>query len=101
MSVPAFRDHYEQRHRRIGEKYLRGRATRYVRRYVEKLPGMGDPAHDVVMEIWFPDREAFDATFRLLAEPDAAQEIAEDEERLFDRAATVSFSVVEFESEMG
>ncbi|MCB2014533.1 MAG: EthD domain-containing protein [Sphingobium sp.] len=101
MSVDAFRDYYEQNHRRIGEKYLRGQAVRYVRRYIEPLTGMGEPAHDVVMEIWFPDEDSYAACMRTLGEPEAAQEIAVDEERLFDRPATVSFSVVEVESPMG
>ena len=33
MSTAAFREYYETHHRLIGEKYLSGYATRYVRRY--------------------------------------------------------------------
>ncbi len=38
MSRAEFIDYYERHHRRIGEKYLSGRALRYVRRYVQPMP---------------------------------------------------------------
>lgn len=100
MTREVFRDHYESRHRLIGEKYLTGFADHYVRRYVEPLPGGGEPGHDVIMEIWLPDRARFEALMQRLAEPEAAAEIAEDEERLFDRAATLTFTVSEVASVM-
>ena len=98
LSREAFRDYYESRHRLIGEKYLAGYAVHYVRRYVELLPGGGEPDHDVVMEIWLPDRERLEALMRRLAEPDVAEEIARDEEQLFDRPATLTFTVSEVAS---
>ena len=52
------------------------------------------------MEIGFADRAAHDRCLATLAEPAVAREIAEDEERLFDRAATLSFSVEECESRL-
>ncbi len=98
LSREAFRDYYESRHRLIGEKYLAGYAVHYVRRYVEPLPGGREPDHDVVMEIWLPDRERLEALMRRLAEPDVAAEIAQDEEQLFDRPATSTFTVSEVAS---
>jgi len=98
MSTEAFRAYYEGNHRLIGEKYLAGFAERYVRRYIEPLPGGGDPPHDVVMEIWLPDRARFEALMQRLSEPEVAAEIAQDEERLFDRAATLTFTVTEVAS---
>ena len=103
MSRADFIDYYERNHRLIGEKYLRGRALRYVRRYVQPMPnpitGVADePEHDVIMEIWFADRAAFDAAMAHLAAPEIAAEIAEDEERVFDRSMHRHFFVEEHES---
>lgn len=103
MSRADFIAYYESNHARIGVKYLTGHACRYVRRYVQPVPdpvtGVPDePEHDVVMEIWFADRAAFDATMARLAEPAVAAEIAADEERLFDRSKHRHFFVEEHES---
>ncbi|WP_375195682.1 EthD domain-containing protein [Sphingobium sp.] len=102
LTVEAFRDHYERHHRRIGERVLAGHALRYVRRYVAPIDaGAPMPDFDVVMEIGFADRAAHDRCLAALAEPAVAQEIAEDEERLFDRTAILSFTVEECESSLG
>lgn len=103
LSLEEFIDRYESGHRLIGEKYLRQHACRYVRRFCRPAPGplfdgAAPPPCDVVMEIWFPDREAYDATMATLMEPAVAAEIAEDEERLFDRSRTTAFVVEEYES---
>lgn len=91
MSMTEFTNYYEATHRRIGEKYLRGRATRYVRRYLHPVPDpltgeVSEPEHDVATEMWFPDRATFETTMAALALPEPAAEIAADEERLFDRS---------------
>ena len=65
MSLEAFRDYYENFHRKIGENYKAG-VCRYVRRYVQPLP---NPAtgqteeldFDVVTETWFDDPAIFKA----------------------------------------
>ncbi|ARS29458.1 EthD domain-containing protein [Sphingomonas sp. KC8] len=103
MSIADFRDYYERHHARIGVKYLSGFAHRYMRRYIVPMPnpvtGVADePDHDVVMEIWFPDRGAFDAAMERLGEPAIAAEIAADEDHLFDRAMHRHFFVDEYES---
>lgn len=103
MSRAEFIDYYERHHASIGVKYLRGHAHRYLRRYVQPMPNpvtgaLDEPDHDVVMEIWFADRAAFDTAMARLAEPAVAAEIAADEERLFDRAKHRHFFVEEHES---
>lgn len=99
LTVEAFRDYYESYHRRIGERVLAGHALRYVRRYVTPIDADAPlPGFDVVMEIDFADRVAHDRCLATLAEPAVAREIAEDEERVFDRAAILSFTVEECES---
>lgn len=105
LSMAEFVERYESGHRLIGERYLRGHACRYLRRYLRPvdLPGHDAPAqpdYDVLMEIWFPDRAAHDAAMAAISAPEAAREIAEDEARLFDRDSVRSFTVEEFESDM-
>lgn len=105
MSMEEFIAYYESKHRLIGEKYMRGYASRYVRRYLEPLPDpttgeRHEPEHDVLMEIWFPDQAAFDAAMAGVTQPGPAKEIADDEARVFDRAKLRSFIVTEYESEV-
>ena len=102
MSTDEFRTYYEGHHRLIGEKYLRGYATRYVRRYLNPVPdlegNLSQPPFDVLLEIWFPDEAAFAACGQRLSEPAVAREIVTDEEKLFDRSQKRSYMVEEYES---
>ena len=102
LTTEQFRDYYEGHHRLLGEKYLSGYACRYVRRYLDPLPGelAGEEHFDVLLEIWFPDEAAFEQCSARLAEPEVAAEIAADEEKLFDRARKRSFLLQECESEL-
>jgi hypothetical protein len=105
LTLEEFIHRYESQHRLIGEKYLRPYATRYVRRYCRPV---GDdvasdtpaPPCDVVMEIWFPDRESFDRAMTDIMQPEAQKEIIADEETLFDRSKIISVIVEEYESNM-
>ena len=104
MSREAFIDHYETHHRKIGEKYLGGFASKYQRRYLQSA-GLreqeGDtPPFDVLMEIWYPDKDALNGALAVLSTEEAQAEIAADEERLFDRDLIRSYTVEEYESEM-
>lgn len=104
MSTGAFRKYYETHHRVIGEKYLSGYASRYMRRYLEPMAGadgkLHEPEFDVLLEIWFPDQATLQACAARLGEPSAAEEIAQDEEKLFDRSRKRSYIVEEIESPM-
>ena len=87
MSVEEFRAYYESRHRLIGEKYLKGNAVKYQRRFLTpagRADAPIDAEYDVLLEIWYADREAYRRTMTVLTAPDAAKEIADDEARLFD-----------------
>ena len=104
MSREAFIEHYETHHRKIGEKYLSGFATKYQRRYMRSAgfreQDSDAPPFDVLMEIWYPDQEALNAALVVLSTEEAQAEIAADEERLFDRKLIRSYTVEEYESEM-
>ena len=104
MSREDFIEHYETHHRKIGEKYLSGFATKYQRRYLQSAglrEQQGDALpFDVLMEIWYPDQDALNRAMAVLSTEDAQAEIAADEERLFDRDLIRSYTVEEYESEM-
>lgn len=102
LTIAAFVERYETGHARLGERLLRGHATRYVRRYLHPVPdaesgAVMDDAHDVAMEIWYPDRATWEAVMARLAAPETMAEIAADEETLFNRARTRFFVVEERE----
>ena len=65
MSVEEFREYYETRHRLIGEKYLKGYVSKYMRRFtnpnVDRDGQLRDPEYDVFLEIWYPDQETMEA----------------------------------------
>ena len=104
MSREAFIEHYEIHHRKIGEKYLSGFASKYQRRYLQSAgfrEQEGDePPFDVLMEIWYPDQDALNRALAVLSADEAQAEIVADEERLFDRDLIRSYTVEEYESEM-
>ncbi len=104
MTVSEFREYYESRHRLIGEKYLRGHATRYVRRYLSPQTDRDgiqrDAEYDVILEIWYPSQSAFEQCASALSTPEAAAEIAADEAKLFDLSKMRSYLVEECESEL-
>lgn len=105
MSMQEFIEHYEGRHRLIGETVLKPHACRYVRRYLQPVPhvvtgAVEESEHDVVMEIWFENQGCMDAFAAAAAEPGMWREIVEDEERLFDRSKMRQFTLTEYESDM-
>tara|TARA_B100000686_G_C16568181_1_gene851452 strand:- start:164 stop:529 length:366 start_codon:yes stop_codon:yes gene_type:complete len=106
MTTEEFRKYYESQHRLIGEKYLKGKAEKYMRRFLSPYPNpitgeQVEPEYDVILEIWYASRSAFEETGKILSSPEAAKEIAEDEEKLFDRPMNRFFFVEEVESELG
>ena len=104
MSIPEFREYYENNHRVIGEKYLNGFAVKYIRRFtnalVDRSGNLSDPEYDVIMEVWYPDEATLKACGEKLSQPEIAKEIREDEERIFDTRYMRSYTVDEFESEL-
>lgn len=101
MTKAEFITYYEAHHRLIGEKVLRGYATRYVRRFLFPTDDIDQHEDaDVVMEIDFPDEETRDACFAAMADPATIADITADEERLFDRSRIRTFTVETHESDM-
>ncbi len=104
MSVEDFRAYYETYHRLIGEKYLKGYATKYLRRYITALPdAQGTLPSQILMcclKFGFPMKPHFQKCAAGFAAPEAEKEIREDEEKLFDRSHMPSLTVLEYESDM-
>jgi uncharacterized protein (TIGR02118 family) len=105
MSLDAFRDHYENVHASLSLKYSAGGLRRYVRRYVEAFPQpptreSGELPFDVVTELWFDDRAAFENAAKFASRGDLPAEILADEERLFDRSKSRYATVVECETDL-
>lgn len=50
---------------------------------------------DVITEMWFEDRAAYERYIATATDPDIIRQIAEDEEHLFDRSGTRMFVVEE------
>lgn len=109
MSVPEFIDYYENVHSKF-IKYAPG-VRRYFRRYVTPVylaPLMSAPElagkdtdFDVLMELWFDDRAAFDAAFANLYSPEVGPMLRADEEKLFDLSKILIMSVEEHETKLG
>jgi uncharacterized protein (TIGR02118 family) len=98
LSREAFVHYYETCHAPLIRRLLPG-ILDYRRNFIELTgaflyPGASPVDFDVVTELWFADRAAYDIFIARATEPDIAREIAEDEENLFDRA-TMRMVVVE------
>jgi hypothetical protein len=101
MSFEAFREHYEARHAPLALSLI-PQIHSYVRNYVRhdldhSIDGFegagGGLGFDVVTEITYASREDYEASLRVLDDPEVRRTIAEDEERFIDRSATKYFLV--------
>jgi len=102
MSFTDFVTYYETYHRKLGERFVPN-ARKYVRRYLHAVgsPASGDAPelpYDVLTELWFDGKAEFDQAMALLSKPEIAAEIADDEDKLFDRSKNCFCTVEEFES---
>lgn len=110
MSMDEFLDYYENQHSQLakksGMKPAIPNAVRYVRRYLtpEKNPITGqihDPGFDCLMEIWWNSREDFEASQRIISDPERREITAADEKKLFASHANPVCSIVDYDSPMG
>ncbi len=89
MSFEEFKDYYENVHAHLGTPVFGAGGVQYMRRYLTPIPNplTGEAAEsdcDVIMEMWFKDKDHFEQTVGALQEPELARRIAEDEPKLFD-----------------
>ena len=98
LSLQEFIDHYETKHVPL-IRSLAPVPIVYKRRYLssrEKLTTQGGEVDfDVMAELVFADRAAFEAWMAALARPEASQLVIADEERFIDRTRTRAYVVDE------
>ena len=99
LSRDEFIDYYERNHAPLILSLLPG-ILDYRRNFADfegafAFPGAAPFDFDVVTEIWFADRAAYDAAMAVALGPETAARIAADEENFLDRSATRMFLVDE------
>jgi hypothetical protein len=104
MTDEAFRSRYENAHAMLAKRIFPS-MTAYKRNYVsleggKPFAGGRRPPFDVITEMHFEDRAAFNAAMKVLENPDTAKLIADDEAALFDRSNMRAFLVEECCSDM-
>ncbi|WP_178128944.1 EthD domain-containing protein [Pseudomonas sp. PB120] len=91
-------DYYENNHAPLIKSLFPG-IKEYRRNFLDLegafLSQTASIDFDVVTEIWFEDRAAYDVFIAENRKPDVARRIAEDELNVFDRNATRMFVVEE------
>jgi 3-hydroxyacyl-CoA dehydrogenase len=92
MSREAFIDYYESKHvpliLSIAPQVCDYRRSFLVEEGAILYPGAGPVDFDVVTELWYPDRAAYEAALALFTKPENAAAIARDEENFLERART-------------
>ena len=97
LSRAAFVEDYETVHKVLGESVLKNHARRYVRRYLDRLaPEAPEPVFDVITELGFDDRAAYERAMVDLR----SDEMLADFMRIFDPASVVQYAVEESRSEL-
>ena len=94
LTLAEFIERYETIHVPLAEKHARG-LLRYERHYLHPSPtdlygnAVGEPAYDVLTELWYEDMETFTKLHGAMQRhPERIADIIADEEKLFDRAAS-------------
>ncbi len=99
LSREDFIAYYENNHVPLIRRLLPG-ICGYRRNFIEPegafvSAGAAARDFDVITEIWFSDREAYEAAMARHAQPEVAAAIAADEENFLDRSKTRMFVVDE------
>jgi hypothetical protein len=105
MSREEFVRRYETHHAVLATKLVPGLLD-YRRMYISaERPAFGTqpPAldFDVITTLVFADAASYEKAFETLKRPEIAQQIAEDEEHLFDRTNITAYLVDEYASDPG
>jgi len=104
LSLEQFIDHYEGSHAPLGVKY-QTKMVRYLRHYLHPSPypldgTVVEAEYDVLTELWFPDRAAYDEGMALMMAPEANKVLNEDEARFLDLSRSRLAFIEEHESDM-
>jgi hypothetical protein len=109
ITLEQFRNHYEQSHARLAQKYFGDLLIAYKRNYKTEAWGGGVPTakssegnagggfgpidwpYDCIAEWVMSDEAAFDEINRLFADPVIGKEFHDDEEHFLDRESVLLF----------
>jgi uncharacterized protein (TIGR02118 family) len=102
LSREAFISYYEEHHAPLISSLLPG-IVEYRRNFTDfegafASEGAAPFDFDVVTELWFSNRAAYDAAMAIATRPDIAQRIAKDEANFLDRTGNRMFIVDECRS---
>ncbi|WP_233804701.1 EthD domain-containing protein [Paraburkholderia sp. HP33-1] len=102
LSREAFVDYYEKNHAPLILDLMPG-IKAYRRNFIQSegailSAGQVMPDFDVITEIYFENRQAFERGIQAVMEPAIAASVAADEENVFDRSKTRFLIVEERES---
>jgi len=103
ISHEQYREHYENSHAKLGEKYYGHLWTKYKRNYVKAAFG-GSPApnggfgpvafgYDCITEWEFPSRAEYEELLRIAADPEIGKIFFEDEGHFLDRKSLVIIEI--------
>jgi hypothetical protein len=98
ISFEQFREHYENSHAVLGEKYFGHLMLAYRRNYVLPAESVGSPImqrvltakgwdYDCIAEWELRDEAAFDQVFAMLSDPAIGKIFHDDEEHFLDRSS--------------
>lgn len=95
MSFEAFREHYENGHALLGEKYFGHLFASYRRNYIPSGTRLLDGttvenAYDCLTELVFRDPEGYLELKRIASQPDVYRALVADEELFLDRTVCVN-----------
>jgi hypothetical protein len=108
LTHEQFRHHYETVHAQLAHKYLGHLFVEYRRNYPETreedalqgvLSFLQSP-YDAITELRFPNREAFEESQRIMADPVIGKIFADDEENFMDRSEFRVFTCDEVASDL-
>jgi len=90
MSLEAFREHYENSHAKLGEKYFGHLFASYRRNYIPegtRFEGSAtnENAYDCLTELVFREAGGYAELKRIAGQPEVHAVLAEDEARFLDR----------------
>lgn len=104
MSHEDFMQYYEEKHVPLALKYSAG-LTAYKRRYITpqahfETGECSELEFDVITELSFDDERTCNNVLRYLATSPLADEVIEDEEKLFDRTSFRVATCTEFVTDL-
>jgi hypothetical protein len=91
LTFAEFREHYENSHAKLGEKYFGHLFQSYCRNYIPSGMPLGEEdqrvelAYDCITELIFRDDQAYLEFRRLAGDPEVRRVLIEDEELFLDR----------------